>query len=161
MTVNAMLVLALGMVAMTGCAGQRAAQEINRLRSDVALLDQRVSQLERASLTAPSVTEWPTEPQIQPSTPEATTPTKSAPSAQPRIKPTKTEIQQALKNAGFYQGPIDGKIGSLTREAIRQFQQVHGLTVDGVVGRQTWVKLQPYLDLSAGSGEAGAAETLK
>ena len=28
------------------------------------------------------------------------------------------QIQRALKSAGFYEGPIDGKIGSKTKEAI-------------------------------------------
>ena len=75
------------------------------------------------------------------------------------LKPTKREIQQALKNAGFYQGSIDGKVGPQTREAIKEFQRANGLHVDGVVGRQTWERLAPYLDQS--SVELGAAETLK
>ena len=75
---------------------------------------------------------------------------------------SKKEIQEALKNAGFYQGAVDGKMGSITREAIREFQRVHGLTDDGVVGKQTWAKLRPYTDLSASeSGELSAAEVLK
>ncbi|MBI3021021.1 MAG: peptidoglycan-binding protein, partial [Candidatus Omnitrophica bacterium] len=46
-------------------------------------------------------------------------------------------------------------------EAIREFQRVHGLNEDGVVGKQTWAKLSAYEDLSASSGEATAAEVLK
>jgi len=55
-------------------------------------------------------------------------------------------IQQALKNAGYYQGNVDGKIGSQTRQAIQAFQRDNSLGVDGVVGRQTWTKLKAYLD---------------
>lgn len=53
-------------------------------------------------------------------------------------------IQEALKNAGYYNGPIDGKIGPGTRKAIRAFQSDNGLTADGVVGRGTWKRLQSY-----------------
>lgn len=52
-------------------------------------------------------------------------------------------IQQALKDAGFNPGPIDGVIGSQTRSAIREFQQSKGLAV-GVEGRSI-----PYETLKA------------
>ena len=55
-------------------------------------------------------------------------------------------IQQALKNAGYYRGNLDGKIGPQTRQAILSFQRDNGLITDGVVGRKTWGKLQPYMD---------------
>lgn len=59
--------------------------------------------------------------------------------------PVATEIQTALKNAGFYKGEADGKIGSTTKEAIRKFQEANGLTADGVMGSRTWEKLSEYL----------------
>ncbi len=55
------------------------------------------------------------------------------------------DIQNALKNAGYYTGPVDGKIGPGSREAIRNFQRDNGMTADGVCGRQTWNKLKTYL----------------
>ncbi len=55
-------------------------------------------------------------------------------------------IQQALKNAGYYQGNLDGKIGNQTREAVRAFQRDNGLESDGVVGRRTWGKLKGHLE---------------
>ena len=156
-----LLIAATGL--LNGCAGQQYAQQMNRLRADVGLLDQRVSQLERASLSPQPATAWPaTEPEAQPSSPTARAPAAPpTPAPAPMLKPSKTEIQQALKAAGFYQGAIDGKIGPKTREAIKEFQRVNALQVDGVVGRQTWEKLAPYLEQSASSGDINAAEPLK
>lgn len=54
-------------------------------------------------------------------------------------------LQEALKNAGYYKGTLDGKIGSGTREAIKNFQRDNGLKVDGVCGRNTWERLKVYL----------------
>jgi len=53
-------------------------------------------------------------------------------------------IQEALKNAGYYNGNVDGKIGPNTRKAVRAFQKDNGLDADGVVGRGTWKRLQSY-----------------
>ena len=52
-------------------------------------------------------------------------------------------------------------MGPMTREAVKEFQRVNGLTDDGVVGKRTWGKLKAYADLSATSGELNAAEVLK
>ncbi len=60
-------------------------------------------------------------------------------------KPTATDIQTALKNAGFYTGAIDGKIGAKTKKAIAEFQKANGLTPDGKVGPKTWSVLSKYL----------------
>ena len=50
-------VIVLGSVALlSGCAGQQHAQALKQLESDIGLLDQRVTQLERASLTGSSST---------------------------------------------------------------------------------------------------------
>ncbi len=54
------------------------------------------------------------------------------------------KIQLALKNAGFYKGPIDGKSGEQTKRAIREFQKANKLNPDGVVGKKTWLKLSRY-----------------
>lgn len=55
------------------------------------------------------------------------------------------DIQNALKNSGYYTGPIDGKIGSRTKTAIKRFQEDQGLVPDGVCGRNTWAKLQAFI----------------
>ena len=55
------------------------------------------------------------------------------------------DVQTALKNAGFYKGTVDGKIGQQTKKAIESFQRKHNLTADGVIGRRTWEELKAYL----------------
>jgi peptidoglycan hydrolase-like protein with peptidoglycan-binding domain len=55
------------------------------------------------------------------------------------------QIQTALKNAGFYKGPVDGRIGPRTKEAIKEFQKANGLKADGVVGKKTSAELNKYL----------------
>lgn len=62
-------------------------------------------------------------------------------------RPTVSEIQSALKNAGFYTGPIDGKNGPLTRKATEEFQEAQGLKADGKVGPKTWSALSGHLSL--------------
>lgn len=55
------------------------------------------------------------------------------------------QIQKALKNAGFYQGAVDGKIGPKTKEAIIKFQKAHNLKPDGIAEKKTSVELNKYL----------------
>jgi len=63
-------------------------------------------------------------------------------------KPTPKEIQQALKNAGLYDGKLDGHIGPKTKKAIEAFQTQNGLKADGKVGRKTWKAMSVYLNKS-------------
>lgn len=63
-----------------------------------------------------------------------------------RVSASPRDVQKALKNAGYYTGKIDGKLGSQSQKAIGQFQKDHNLASDGVVGRKTWQELKTYLD---------------
>ncbi len=54
-------------------------------------------------------------------------------------------IQLALRNANFYSGELDGKIGPRTKEAVKKFQVSKNLTADGIVGARTWTELKAYL----------------
>lgn len=53
-------------------------------------------------------------------------------------------LQRMLYAMGYKLGsnnPIDGSFGSMTDAAVRAYQKNKGLTVDGIVGQQTWNKL--------------------
>ena len=52
-----------------------------------------------------------------------------------------SQIQQRLKDWGYYSGAVDGIYGSQTEAAVRWFQQKNGLTVDGKTGPQTLAAL--------------------
>ena len=62
-----------------------------------------------------------------------------------RVKASPDKIQRALKSAGVYTGPVDGRIGPGTKAAIIEFQKSHGLKADGVLGKKTWEELKKYL----------------
>ena len=85
------------------------------------------------------------------------TDTSAAPATEPSfVKPDTTQIQQALTQAGYYKGTVDGVMGPRTRRAIRAFQEASGLAVDGKCGRRTWDKLKQYL---AASGATATTTT--
>ena len=69
------------------------------------------------------------------------------------------QIQTALKNAGFYSGAIDGKIGHGSKRAIEAFQKQNNLKIDGKVGPKTWAVLQPYLNNAAQMPNAVQADS--
>lgn len=54
------------------------------------------------------------------------------------------DLQYRLHTIGLYTGEIDGNFGPHTAEAVQKFQQKYGLTVDRVVGPQTWHALKRY-----------------
>ena len=46
-------------------------------------------------------------------------------------------IQQVLKDWGLFNEDITGYYGSVTQEAVKKFQKIKGLQVDGIAGPQT------------------------
>ncbi|MBR5535420.1 MAG: spore cortex-lytic enzyme [Clostridia bacterium] len=48
-----------------------------------------------------------------------------------------TKIQTKLKNWGYYKGAVDGKYGSATQKAVKEFQRKNNLTPDGIAGSAT------------------------
>jgi len=50
-------------------------------------------------------------------------------------------IQERLNKKGLYLGPLDGIFGGGTGAAVKQFQKMKRLEVDGVVGPETWKAL--------------------
>ena len=52
-----------------------------------------------------------------------------------------SEIQQKLKNWGYYSADVDGIYGSRTEAAVLLFQQKNGLAADGKAGQETLAAL--------------------
>ena len=63
-----------------------------------------------------------------------------------RVPVTPQEVQTALKSSGYYDGAIDGKLGSGSQKAIKAFQKDHDLESDGIIGKKTWTELKNYLE---------------
>ncbi len=55
------------------------------------------------------------------------------------------QIQTALRRAGFFHMKPTGYFGSITKKSLLRFQKAKGLTVDGIVGPETWKELNSYL----------------
>ena len=60
-----------------------------------------------------------------------------------------TYLQQILIDRGCDPGPVDGIFGPLTEAGVRAFQERSAITVDGIVGPETW---------GAINGDGGGAE---
>ena len=74
-----------------------------------------------------------------------------------------TELQTMLKSLEYYYGEITGHYGSLTKKAVRSFQDDEDLTVDGIAGVNTINRLRKLTGTtsssSSSSGSAGATVT--
>ncbi|MBS4538765.1 peptidoglycan-binding protein [Clostridium sp. D2Q-11] len=55
-------------------------------------------------------------------------------------------LQSVLSKVGYDPGPIDGVFGDATRQAVIEFQRDNGLTVDGIVGPNTWNLLERFIE---------------
>lgn len=82
----------------------------------------------------------------------ATTTTNTPPTTTQPSKPTLRQgsrgesvkqLQRSLNGTGAKLS-VDGIFGSRTLEAVRQFQKAQGITVDGIVGKNTWAKLETH-----------------
>ena len=47
------------------------------------------------------------------------------------------ELQRQLHRLGLEPGMVDGRYGPLTTEAVKRFQDAHGLPVDGIADPET------------------------
>ncbi len=135
------LVALLVCVSLFGCSKkQQALEEMQQPMSPEDLNRLKTGTDAEATASAP-LTMQPAETQAPAVTAEP------LPPAGP-YKPTAKEIQTALKNAGYYNGSVDGKIGPMTKRAIEEFQKANGLGADGKVGPKTWSALGRYLQAS-------------
>jgi len=51
-------------------------------------------------------------------------------------------LQTRLNGIGFGSLVVDGIFAVATEESVKKFQKYYGLSVDGIVGSQTWAKLE-------------------
>ncbi len=72
--------------------------------------------------------------------------------AQAAVHDYTAALQQALTDAGYYKGKVDGVYGPSTLEAVQKLQKTHGLPVTGWVDKATQSALQS--DLAAKGGAA-------
>lgn len=132
-------VLCSASMVLSGCAST-GSKDVGSLKNRVSALEERQDALESRSRAISTDVSYV-------SAVERPAPYTSSTSSQTSSSVmTKKDVQTALKNAGYYDGAIDGKIGPKTRKAITDFQAAKGLKVDGVVGPATKTALSKYLN---------------
>lgn len=124
------------LVAFAGCMSASKKTSDADLRAKVGMLEQQVQMLEQQQGNIEKILVGQTKQMSEYKTKQAKAVTTA---------PTNKDIQTALKNAGYYTGAIDGKIGPKTKDAIMKFQEEHDLKVDGIAGKGTWELLGEYL----------------
>ena len=67
-----------------------------------------------------------------------------------------TELQTMLKELEYYYGDISGHFGSLTKKAVRSFQDDNDLTVDGIAGVNTINKLRALTGNTSSSSSSSS-----
>lgn len=58
------------------------------------------------------------------------------------------KVQQRLKDWGYFDGPVTGNYGELTKAAVIKFQKKHGLNAQGYLGPLTLEKIGIYVQSS-------------
>ena len=157
----AFLILALSLTGCTKKTMEEASLPGNGV--DTASTSEELSQIPSATPSTP-VEPLPIEtspvtqaPELAPAPAAAVAlPTKSSVSSSGLSH--EKQIQTALKNAGLYQGNVDGKLGPASKKAIETFQTNNGLKADGKVGPKTWAALQPYLNGTATSSQTSTEQ---
>jgi len=125
------VILLMGLMCLSGCVTTPVvsyAPENQQLKTQISSLEAQINQLKQENAQLKVLLE-----------------AQAAAKKEIRM-PNASEIQAALKKAGFYKGPLDGQIGTQTKEAIKKFQEANKINPDGVVGSRTWVLLQKYLE---------------
>lgn len=145
---------------LTGCATTQSPTAVNNLQIKVTRVENRLDENEQevsdlkyaVDELATSVAKLSASGSSVKQTPKAEVGSSSQPVESAiyegilRVPVTSQEVQTALKNAGYYDGAIDGKLGSGSQKAIRDFQKDKGLQSDGIIGKKTWAELKNFLD---------------
>lgn len=140
--------LVIFVVAVSGCATSRKQtdlemqglkNQISTLQTELQTKDEEIAALKESSNRVPEErVEGPAQPMMA-----AVSQKSVSPEAKSRF--TLKQVQIALKNAGYDPGPVDGRMGKQTRDAIKAFQRSNNLKADGMVGKRTWSLLREYL----------------
>lgn len=129
-----LLWLILFVLSISGCASLRKetrGAQTQELQAQVAKLKQDLRQKDAEI----SSLQWQLAEAQRPKAASVTV-VKAKPAGGDTVKMTPKNLQLALKKAGFYDGPVDGKIGKRTKQAIVDFQKANGLTADGIAGEK-------------------------
>jgi len=142
--------LIISLFALSGCKtiwGKRADLEsqIQKLESQISIIESRLKENEKELLNAQKAIQ-------QLSSENKDLKRKLVGISEGAVKrkqgyksPSTRQVQIALRGAGFNPGPIDGKLGVQTRNAIRAFQKANNLAVSGKVDEKTWEILKKFL----------------
>lgn len=134
--------LLIGAFALTGCIAVRSQNPAQQMQGRIDTLQKEVQEKDTQ---INSLQDELRQLQSQPAQPEKGIVQEEV-KTKPASKKTPKNIQAALKKAGAYQGPIDGKIGAQTKKAIKEFQRTQGFSPDGIVGKKTWAALSKHLE---------------
>ena len=135
---------------MAGCAKKSSEQTniassgFDSATATLATTPEELSQLPQASSSTSSTSVEALPIEATPVTQAASSVVDAVVSGQ--VLSHEQEIQTALKNAGLYNGKIDGKLGPASKRAIEAFQKQNSLKVDGKVGPKTWTALSVHLN---------------
>lgn len=127
----------------------KAFQKANGIKADGAVGAETMNRLESGSALPEGVTPSPT-----PTASPTPAPTYQVPEDTIRAGDTGDDVktvQSRLKELGYYRGRVDGKFGSGSVQALKAFQQAHGLEPDGAAGRDTYKVLFSVTALHAGT----------
>ena len=140
-------------VLITGCvSNKRHNQDVNNLQTQVNTLSGEVARLDAQTQAAqkPAFNLFGSQPAQQAPAPHKETSYVSTASyhTPSGFEIPAADIQHALKNAGYFNDEVDGKVGPKTRDALRAFQKDNSLKADGVCGKKTWDLLKTHLENS-------------
>ncbi|MFH0853811.1 MAG: peptidoglycan-binding protein [bacterium] len=71
-----------------------------------------------------------------------------------------TTLQSLLETRGCAVGSIDGCFGPQTDASVRKFQQVNGLTEDGIVNQDIWNAVRDQINFGDCDGPTGCCATI-
>ena len=149
---------------ISGCSTvpKKVKEEISGLKTKVDTLESRVETVESKQVEVEKVTTEQAESLEEIKAEKQRVMPKSNISILQREGSSKDktrDIQTALKNAGFYDGKIDGIKGEMTKKAVKAFQKANGLRDDGVIGPKTWELLNGYLSGTAAPAPAAGGKS--